>query len=311
MNIFLATLGDPILQIGGGIILLAALVLILALRSPAIHLSPWHQWLLTRIMLLVCFSLFLVEVRAWKITQIARCLGSWVPAGYPLHRARAGGLMPTSGEITRVGHFSSFYHMQRERTNSLLTVQACKSLQCAIRRCPFSMALASITNSVKRRNRMEDTALSIDDIDQLRLSRSDGISIIWVDISERPDLAALATRSTREAGDAVCTWFFGNPGKRNMIVGLRVALSPPTNTVFVLAFQVERFAGHLSIIAKYGKLWVVPGPPQAHLIGTQQMDAHTFLTQVVNYSGQGVLIELESHLVTALRTQFDEWKRLK
>ncbi len=181
------------------------------------------------------------------------------------------------------------------------------------------MALASIPNSVKRRNCIEGTdlgvmlrsALSIDDIDQLRLSRSDGISVIWVDISERPDLAALATRSTHEAGDAVCTWFFGNPGKRNMIVGLRVALSPPTNTVFVLAFQVERFAGHLSIIARYGKLWVVPGPPQAHLIGTQQMDAHTFLTHVVNYSGQGVLIELESHLVTALRTQFDEWKQTK
>jgi len=82
MNIFLATLGDPIWQIGG-IILLAALALMLALRSPAIHLSPWHQWLLTRIMLLICFSLFLVEDRAWKITQIARCLGSWVPAGYP------------------------------------------------------------------------------------------------------------------------------------------------------------------------------------------------------------------------------------
>jgi len=41
------------------------------------------------------------------------------------------------------------------------------------------------------------------------------------------------------------------------------------------------------------------------------MDAHTFLTQVLNYSGQGVVIELESHLVTELRTQFDEWKRLK
>ena len=60
------------------------------------------------------------------------------------------------------------------------------------------------------------SALSIDDIDQLRLSRSDGISVIWVDISERPDLAALAARSTQEAGDAVCTWFYGNPGKRNI-----------------------------------------------------------------------------------------------
>jgi hypothetical protein len=38
MNIFLATLGDPIWQIGKGILLLVALVLLLALRSPEIHL---------------------------------------------------------------------------------------------------------------------------------------------------------------------------------------------------------------------------------------------------------------------------------
>src|SRR5260370_21300147 len=60
MNVIAQSLGDPIWQIGGGIILLAALVLLLALRSPEIHLSPWHQWLWTRILLLVCFSLFLV-----------------------------------------------------------------------------------------------------------------------------------------------------------------------------------------------------------------------------------------------------------
>jgi len=60
MNIFLATLGDSIWQIGGGILLLIALVLILALRSPEVHLSSWHRWLWTRITGLVCLSLFLV-----------------------------------------------------------------------------------------------------------------------------------------------------------------------------------------------------------------------------------------------------------
>lgn len=60
MNPLLATFGDPIWQIGGGILLLAALVLILAVRSPELHLSLWHQWLWTRITLLVCLSFFLV-----------------------------------------------------------------------------------------------------------------------------------------------------------------------------------------------------------------------------------------------------------
>src|SRR6266699_3042108 len=60
MNVILESLGDPIWQIGGGIIILATLVLILALRSPEVHLSPRHQWLWTRIMGLMCLSLFLV-----------------------------------------------------------------------------------------------------------------------------------------------------------------------------------------------------------------------------------------------------------
>lgn len=60
MSVIVESLGDPIWQIGGGIILLATLVLLLAVRSPEIHLSSWHQWLWTRIMLLICLSLFLV-----------------------------------------------------------------------------------------------------------------------------------------------------------------------------------------------------------------------------------------------------------
>jgi hypothetical protein len=37
------------------------------------------------------------------------------------------------------------------------------------------------------------SALSIDDIDQLLMPANDGMSIIWVDIAERPDLATLAS----------------------------------------------------------------------------------------------------------------------
>jgi hypothetical protein len=155
------------------------------------------------------------------------------------------------------------------------------------------------------------SALPIDDIDQLLTPPDDGFSIIWIDISERPDLAALAERSMQEPGYAVCTWFYGNPGKRTMLIGLRVAMKQPTQTVFTLVFKVEKFVEQLSTIARYGKFWIVPGPPPAHLVGTQEMDAQTFTEKVVNFAGQGVFIELEAHLVEELRTQLDEWKRIK
>jgi hypothetical protein len=52
------------------------------------------------------------------------------------------------------------------------------------------------------------SALPIDDIDQLLMPPNDGMSIIWVDISQRPDLAALAERSAQEPGYAVCTFLW-------------------------------------------------------------------------------------------------------
>ncbi|MFL5626338.1 MAG: hypothetical protein ACJ788_12170 [Ktedonobacteraceae bacterium] len=155
------------------------------------------------------------------------------------------------------------------------------------------------------------SALSIDDIDQLLMPHGDGISIIWVDISERPDLAALAERSAQEPGYAVCTWFYVHPGKRNMLVGLRIAMRQPTRAVLVLTFKVEKFIEQLSTMSRYGKLWIVPGPPPAHLVGTQEMDAQAFTEKVINFAGQGLFIELEPHLVAELQAQLAEWKRIK
>jgi hypothetical protein len=153
------------------------------------------------------------------------------------------------------------------------------------------------------------SALRIDDIDQLRLSPHEGISVIWVDISERPDLAALAVQSAHASSEAVHTCFSGTPGTQNMLVGLHIVLKRPTTAVFTLVFPLERFVGHLLTIAKYGKLWIVPGPPFPHVVGTEGMDAQTFLTHIARYAGQGVLLELESPLVRALRTQRDEWRQ--
>jgi hypothetical protein len=102
MNIFLATLSDPIWQIGGGIILLAALVLLLALRSPETHLSPWHQWLWTRIMLLVCLSLFLTLSAGVVLFHGANAASTAVPAGSQPSSATAsphGGSSPSSTSI--------------------------------------------------------------------------------------------------------------------------------------------------------------------------------------------------------------------
>jgi hypothetical protein len=98
MNPLLATLGDPVWQIGGGIILLAALVLILALRSPDVHLAPQHQWFLTRLILLLCLSCFLVLSAGVLFFHGANAASTAAPLVTQPSSATAsphGGLSPT------------------------------------------------------------------------------------------------------------------------------------------------------------------------------------------------------------------------
>src|SRR6266699_5699937 len=102
MNILLNSLGDPIWQIGGGIMLLAALVLILALRSPEVHLSPWHQWLWTRITGLMCLSLLLVLSAGVILFHGANAAPSGAPEGSQPSSATAsphGGSLPSPTSI--------------------------------------------------------------------------------------------------------------------------------------------------------------------------------------------------------------------
>ncbi len=93
------SLGDPVWQIGGGIILLAALVPILALCSPEVHLAPQHQWFLTRLLLLVCFSCFLVLSAGVLLFHGANAASTAEPLVTQPTSATAaphGGLSPTS-----------------------------------------------------------------------------------------------------------------------------------------------------------------------------------------------------------------------
>ena len=84
----------------------------------------------------------------------------------------------------------------------------------------------------------------------------------------------------------------------------------PTRTVFHLAFKVECYIDQLSLFAQFGKIWVVPGLPPAHLVGTQEMDMQTFAEKVIKFAGNGVVIELEPKLVADLRNLLNDWKRL-
>jgi hypothetical protein len=144
------------------------------------------------------------------------------------------------------------------------------------------------------------SAIPIDDVDQL-LAPDLSFAVIWIDISERPDLQVLAEKDTLADGFSIITFFYANPGKHNMRLGMRIEMRQPVHFVLPLVFKVSAYVDQLTTISQDGNVWIVPGPPPAHLVGLIEMNPAAFLKQVVAYSGQGLFLTLQDHLVAELR----------
>ena len=152
---------------------------------------------------------------------------------------------------------------------------------------------------------MLESALPIDDIDQIMMLPGRPLILVWVDIQDRPDLADLATRHGAGTGTFLMTWFAAAPGKRNMVIGLRVEMEPATRIVFHLAFKVERYLPELEILAESGQLWVVPGPPNPVLPGVGVRSSQEMLA----IAGKGVQLGLGPDMQAVLREQLADWKQ--
>lgn len=150
-------------------------------------------------------------------------------------------------------------------------------------------------------------AIPIDAIDQM-LSPDLSFAIIWIDISERPDLQVLAEKDTQADGFSIVTFFYANPGKRNMHIGMRVEMRQPVRFVLPLVFKVSDYVDQLTTISQDRNFWIVPGPPPGHLTSSTEMDSAAFLDQIVAYSGQGLFLTLQDHLIAELRTRLAEWR---
>jgi len=152
------------------------------------------------------------------------------------------------------------------------------------------------------------TAVPIDDIDMIVTGPTSGLAVVWCDISDRPDLQTLAERHETENGYSVCQWIYGRKGEKAHIIILRVEMKKPSKTNFHLAFSPRKWSMPLHLIAQTGKLWIVPGPPPAHLVGTQWMNSGEFTQKVVAHSGKGVVIELDYNLRNELSRELSLWQ---
>jgi hypothetical protein len=147
------------------------------------------------------------------------------------------------------------------------------------------------------------TALPIDAIDQITgIIPGRTVVLVWVDLQDRPDLFHMGQRHAGGSGDFVATWFFVEPGKRHMLVGLRVEIHTPFTATFSLVFPMKHAFHHLESIADNGLIWVEPGPPPA---SNRAMSAEELLAAV----GDGISLDLEEPQRQQLREQLVAWKQ--
>src|SRR5436305_9634664 len=93
-------------------------------------------------------------------------------------------------------------------------------------------------------------AIPVDDMDRMVSGPTEGFAITWVDLSDRSDLQHLSDRHTAGAeGELLVTFFYSNPGKHNMRIGLRIQMIRPTQSVIILAFEVRKFFDQLRLVA--------------------------------------------------------------
>jgi hypothetical protein len=150
------------------------------------------------------------------------------------------------------------------------------------------------------------TALPIDAIHQITgVIPGRTVVLVWVDLQDRPDLWHMHQRHEGKSGDFVATWFFVEPGKRHMLVGLRVEVRAPFTATFSLVFPMKLSFQHLERLAEYGLLWVEPGPPPDASAGIQAMSLAELLTVV----GDGISMDLEEPQRQQLRGQLAAWKQ--
>jgi len=148
------------------------------------------------------------------------------------------------------------------------------------------------------------SALPVEAIDQTTVN----MTIIWVDFQERPDLAELSARYGK-SGTYSASLLYKNPGTRDLIVILRIEMLQPSQTVFCLAFEVERYFDQIASFAQsqYGLLWILPGPQSKEVTTVQGFD----MPDLRAYSGQGFTLELPQKFITELHGVLDDWKRIK
>ncbi len=152
------------------------------------------------------------------------------------------------------------------------------------------------------------TALPMDAIDQITITGiipGRTVVLVWVDIQDRPDLLHMNQRHEGGSGDFVATWFFVEPGKRHMLVGLRVEVHAPFTATFSLIFPMKHYFQHLESIAENGLIWVEPGPPPDASAGIRAMSASELLAVV----GDGISLDLEESQRQQLRGQLAALKQ--
>lgn len=154
---------------------------------------------------------------------------------------------------------------------------------------------------------MRKIALPVQHIDCLG-SGADAVAIIWIDLSERPDLVQVAQGHLGERGIAECTWYAPDLAQRNAHLYFRLQAQQPTQNVLILGLDLATYHTQLSRIARDRFLWIMGGPRPDYLVEEYANDPADLSERLTTARGQGITLGLHPTLAQELEALLLTWQ---
>jgi hypothetical protein len=158
-----------------------------------------------------------------------------------------------------------------------------------------------------QRDDLARVALPVLHIDFLG-SGSDAVSLIWIDLSERPDLVQMAQGHRGEQGFAECTWHAPDLVQRDASIYFRLQARIPTQSAMILGFHLATYHINLLRIASDRFLWVMGGPRPDYLLEEYAADPTDLVERLRAARGEGIRLGLHPVLALQLETLVKTWR---
>ena len=136
------------------------------------------------------------------------------------------------------------------------------------------------------------------------------LSLVWLDMSKRPELRDLArVHATEGEGESIFTWVYIDEDKEDCYFVLNVKMQKTVRETFRFPIRMQEWAPLVEVISRTGSLSILAGPPVAWRKLLPTMEPAALLQMIYNQARGDVTLEMSVETRSELRRHYEAWVR--